>query len=218
MKLLNTETLFLAPKELTFGEGKKKLLFNHPLAPHSHLYTEIQNHLRCTKTKILFPDLQRPLRTTLPFPPQEKVHFKPDHSSVPVYRVVTNSQEGRNMQADFTTANNGACSPPQRWAPLRHTNFKQLTHDSTNLPVQTAQAQSVVRVSSLNSLSLHWTEVIWATCPSHMLASPLLSSRHSLGHRVEKPFLVGFSTCTSLSCCRFFTLCHMTEKSWLWNC
>lgn len=163
--------------------------------------------------------LQTPLRITLPFLSQEeKVYFKTDHSSVPVYCKVTSSQESRNTQAGFTTANNGACSPPRRWALLRHSNSKQLTHDSTHLPVQTAQPQSVVKVSSLNSLSLHWTEVIWATRPSHVLASPLLSSRHSFVHRVEKPFLVGFSTYISPSCCSFFTLCQATEKSWLWNC
>lgn len=57
--------------------------------------------------------------------------------------------------------------------------------DSTGLPAQAAQPHSVVRASSLNSLSPQQAAVIRATCPSHTLASPLLSSRHSSGRSGE---------------------------------
>ena len=192
-------------------------LLNHPLAPHSHLCAEVQNRLGCTKTKPLFSDVtETPENSSLYLPKKSSLQARPFQcSSIPCGNKKPRRQKYASWLHHWKQRgmfNSSTVSP------LRCTNSKQLTHDSNDPPAQTAQPQSVVSVSSLNSLSLHQTEVIGATCPSHMLASTLLSSRHSSGHRVENQFLVGFSTCTSPSYCSFFTLCHVTEKSWLRNC
>lgn len=127
---------------------KRKLLFIHSLGPHSHLSAEVQDHLRHSKRKILFPDVTETTENNYSLSlHREKVPSKPGHSSVPVYCVMTNGQEGKNSQTGFTTANPGAYSLSQRWAPLRCINTKQLTHYSTPLPAQPA-SQSVVLVTS----------------------------------------------------------------------
>lgn len=113
-------------------------------------------------------------------------------------------QAGRNSQAGFTTANNGV-GLIKTYKPWAATSGQQWSACAGST------AQSVVRVSSLNPLSLHQTEVMWAPCLSHMLSSVCLSPRHSLGHRVEKLLLVGFSTYPSPSCCRFF---HLVSHHW----
>lgn len=161
---------------------KRKLLFIHSLGPHSHLRAEVQDHLRHSKRKILFPDVTETTENNYSLSlHKEKVPFKPGHSSVPVYCVMTNGQEGKNSQTGFTTANHGAYSLSQRWAPLRCINTKQLTHYSTPLPAQPAS-------HSLLSLSLHQTEVIWATCPSHVCFASSFIQAFDMPQRGETIF------------------------------
>lgn len=74
MNFLNPETLFHAPKEVTFGEGRKKekkssssitLWLLIPCA-------EVQNHFSCTKTKILFPDVTETTKNNSSLSPAKK--------------------------------------------------------------------------------------------------------------------------------------------------
>lgn len=155
-------------------------------------------------------------RITLLLAPQEKHCFKPDHASIPAFSMAMWDMARNKPGIRKLTSPLLAMSfflLLRTWPHHTHSSHP----DSTSLPAQAAQPHSVVRASSLNSLSPQQAAVIRATCPSHTLASPLLSSRHSSGRSGEA------ASCRPQhlhppACHGFFTPGHLAEQSWLRGC